>query len=405
MPAHRPPIICNRFEVVVLVLLCFIISTRLIWLQIDDRNRTLTDEFYATSLFFTQSPSNRCPVAPDPAFPDSANFPTIHLDSGALTSPGLGLALVGLCQFKRVSMDSLFSYAPILIGLSSFLIAITSRILTSNWVGGMFAAAVVLSRGTILQGTHLAGTFLFLQPIAALLFLLIALYARTRSPQWLPWVALTSLLSVYVSPLFSLVVWPLNAMIGIRLFRQARRSYANVQRLPLHLFSIVFSFIAIPLLILKLNSVEPSSTRGVSTFIHQLSLVKADGGSAILLLIGSAMAIFEQQDMHWLASFGLLGLAATWKRFLPRGSGFWALALVGAAAAALLVDGGLTAAAARQTSEQTLRRLYSMTDAVFGLEPIIIGAGACYAWFAVRYIIILIFPSYISVSHQHDNVK
>jgi hypothetical protein len=45
-----------------------------------------------------------------------------------------------------------------------------------------------------------------------------------------------------------------------------------------------------------------------------------------------------------------------------------------------------------------------MTDALFSLEPLVIGLGASYAWFAVRYLIILVYPDYSSHKLRHGRM-
>jgi hypothetical protein len=404
MTLHRPPIIANRLEVVLLILMCFIIATRLIWLQIGDQNHTLTDEFYATSLAFSNAWPSLCSAGADSDFPFSTQSLGHPLDPDALTSPGLALSLLSMCQFKRLELDAYLDFAPQLITMSAFFVAVTTRILTSSWVGGVIAAGVVLSRGSILVGTHLAGTFLILQPAVALVFLLLALYTRTRNASWLPILFATCVISIAISPLFGLLAWPLAVLIGLRATHHARGTQFSIHRLPLHITSIMAALIVFPAIIVALHDFLPSSTRGVSTFIKQIGQFRLNGNS-VTLLLGSAIAELEQQDLHWQSSLAVLGIAATWKRFLPRGSGFWAFAITVITLLALVVDGGLIAAAARQTSEMSVRRIYNMTDAVFSIEPVLIGSAAGYAWFCVRYLVIRFFPAYSSRPRQRDIIR
>jgi hypothetical protein len=404
MTLHRPPIIANRFEVVLLILTCFIIATRLIWLQIGAQDHSLTDEFYATFLAFSHSWPSLCSAGADTDFPFAAQSLGHHLDPDALTSPGLAVSLLSLCQFKRLDLEAYLDFAPHLITMSAFFVAVTARIMTSSWVGGVIAAGVVLSRGSILVGTHLAGTFLILQPAVALMFLLLALYARTRDATWLPILFATCVISIVISPTFGLLAWPLAVMIGLRAIHHARGTQFSVHRLPLHIISISSALIVFPAIILALHHYLPSSTRGVSTFIKQIAQFRLNGNSFTLLL-GSAIAELEQQDLHWQCSLGALAIAATWKRYLPRGSGFLAFAITVTALIALVVDGGLIAAAARQTNEIGVRRIYNMTDAVFSLEPVLIGTAAGYIWFCVRYLVIRLFPAYSSRPRHRDSME
>lgn len=403
MTSHRPPIISNRFEIVILIIMCFTISTRLIWLQIDDRNRTITDEFYATSLLFNASNSAACRVTPDPLFPVNGAIVTNFLEGGALTSPGLRLFFTGVCRFKRLSLDSFLDYAPLLIGLSTFLTALTARLLTSNWVSGMLAATVVLSRGTILQGTHVAGAFLLVQPLTSLVFFFLALYSRSRHPSMLIPFVISSIMCTAVSPLIGIIVWLLTGMIVLRLLRQFPKAFAKPQVMAPQLLLLVANLVILPFLVYYLHRAEPSSTQSVSISTLQLRLILADW-KQLLPVLGSAIAIFEQQDFHWLLSFAALGLAGTWTRFLPRGSGFVALAITSCCVFALLIDGAITAQATTQIYLANFRRYFSMTDAVFAMEPVLLGAAASYTWFAVRYVLIRIFPTYISDSQQRSNM-
>ena len=403
MTFQRPAIIANRLEVVLLILMCFIIATRLIWLQIDDHEHDLTDEFYATSLVFNRNFSSYCAAGISSDFPFSPRPQGAILDPDALTSPGLALTLLGICQFKRLELNTYLDIAPHLITASALIVALTTRILTSSWVGGVIAAGVVLSRGSILVGTHLAGTFLLLQPAVAMVFLFIALFARTRDATWLPILFATSLIALAISPLFGLVAWFIAFILVVRAIHQARIHHVHLRQQPLLIISISCALIAFPSIILFLHHNFPSSTRGISTLVRQITQIRTNGNSFTLLL-GSAIAEIEQQDLHWQCSLAALGIASAWRRYLPRGSGFWALSLTTTAIVALIFDGGLIAAAARQTNELSVRRIYNMTDAVFSLEPVLIGTAAGYAWFCARYFIIKVFPNYSSRPRRHDNI-
>jgi hypothetical protein len=403
MMTPRPRLISNRFEVVLLILLSFVVSTRLIWLQIDEGSRSITDEFYSTSLAFNRSLGHVCSAGVDPDFPHSTQIADQALDSNALTSPGLALMLWGLCQIERLNVDTYIDIAPHLITMSAFFVAVTARLLTANWVGGLIAAAVVLSRGSVLSGTHLAGTFVLLQPLVCLIFLLLALYARTRDARWLPPAFAFCATAIFVSPLFALLAWPMTLIAALRAIRQSDSSIFSVHKLQLHLISMIMALIVFPLIIMALHIYSPSSTRGISTFISQLPQLSS-GGHRLLLMAGSAIAELEQQDLHWQISVATLALAAALKRFLPSGSGFCALMLLTCSMIALVVDGGIIAAAARQSDNVEVRRIYNMTDALFSLEPLVIGLGASYAWFAVRYLIILVYPDYSSHKLRHGRM-
>ena len=407
MTLHRPPLISNRLEFIVLILLSFIISTRLIWLQIEDRPPAITDEFYGTSLIFNRTLAHSCPTAPDSNFPYSSTAVEHSPSSNGVTSPGLEVFLWAICHTERLSVRSFMDYAPILIGLSAFLVALTSRLLTSNWVGGLLAASVVLSRGSILQGTHVAGTAVLIQPMICLVFGLMCLYARTRDARWLPVISAAAVLSIVISPLFALMAWPLFLILLARTSIHARKTHFSIHRFRLHMLTILTTLAVIPALIASLRWAAPSSTTAIGAFIKALYIygLRPFEIQKLAELAAMGLAEAQRQDLHWQSSMALLALAATWTRFLPRGSGFWALAVFLLNLISLIIDGHLVGTLETQIPEISSTLAYRMTGSVTSMEPLLIGTAASYAWFAVRTVIISIFPGYSSPAYAHGRIK
>ncbi len=390
---ERIPVITNRFEVVLLILLSFIVSTRLIWLQLDDRAPSITDEFYASSLYFKRELAPLCPEGVDPGFPYGPNPPDQSLDPQATISPGLLTNFLALCQKTRLRTETWASFAPHLTTLTAFSTAVAMRLATSNWVAGMLTASVVLSRGSIAQGTHLTGTYLILHPMVSMAMLIAILYARSRDPRFIPALTTALVFCIFISPLFALISWPLLILVCGNLLKSARNSKVGLHRSRVPLLSILIALLVIPGLVWILHVKIPMSTAGIGTFLNQfIKLTHAPGH--LTHLLGSATAEMESQDFHWQASLAAIALAATWRRRLPNGSGFWAIMLLVMTFTALVVDGTITSEAARQKNEILLLHFYHMREAVFSLEPLIIGAGAGYTWIAVRKLIIMIFPRY-----------
>lgn len=407
MTLHRPPLITNRFEIVLLILMSFIISTRLIWLQIEDRNPIITDEFYSTSLVFSRSMGGSCPHGMDPDFPFSSIGTDYNPGGTGATSPGLELAFWAVCRAERLSVAAVLDYAPTLIGLSAFLVAVISRLLTSNWVGGLIAASVVLSRGSILKGTHIAGTAIILQPLVCLVFMLMCLYARTRDGRWLPALFATCVLAIVLSPLFALTAWLLCVLLLARLLVLRLKTHLSAHRMRVDLMAVVVTLMVLPALTLSLRMFMPSATIPVAivtktlfTSSHGLSLMDHFMESARL-----GLSEINDQDLHWQSSVAFLALAATWKRFLPRGSGFWALTIMVLSLSGLWIDGSLNKALETQTPAMNWPLSYKLTGAIASLEPIVIGTASAYAWFAVRSMLVTLFPGYSRSAPQHDKLK
>jgi hypothetical protein len=406
MPLHRPPLICNRFEVVVLILLSFIISTRLIWLQIDERPPLISDEFYATSTVFKRSLAQSCSKGLDSNFPYSPRTDGYTPLATGTFSPGLEALLLAVCQTKRLTIEGVMDFVPIMIGTSAFLVALTARLLTSTWVGGFIAASVVLSRGSILQGTHLAATLSIQQVMVTLTMLMACLYMRTRDARWLPATFVVCFFSIMMSPLFSLSAWMLSLILLARALNHALRSQFSVHRFRLHLFSTLSMLLIVPVLVLVLRQIMPTSTSAISAVLYHFS--PKDAPLNALFVINSSFVTWlselRKQDFHFHASLALIAVAATWKRHLPRGSGFWAMAVTFLSLVALLVDGALRAfylAGAESPWALNLK----LTGAVEPFEPLIIGSAAAYVWYAVRLVMLALFPSYSSHPVVHDRIK
>ena len=406
MALHRPPLICNRFEVVLIILLSFIVSTRLIWLQIDERPPLVSDEFYATSNAFKRSLGQFCSKGVESQFPYSPTFEAYTPLATGSVSPGLEAILWSICQSKRLTVGEYMDSAPLMIGMSAFLVAITARLLTSTWVGGFIAASVVLSRGSILQGTHLATTAFFQQVLVTLVFLISCLYLRSRDARWLPFAFVACIFAILLSPIFSLASLLLALALLSRSLNHALKSQFSVHRFRLHLFSIVSMLLIIPALVFALRTIMPASTSALSSIARQLGLWRDYSG---LWTITSRSFVtwlseIKAQDFHFQVSLGIIAIAATWKRYLPRGSGFWALTMTILGVAALTVDGALRAALLT-TSDTAWPLGLKITGAMAQLEPLIVGTAAAYSWFAARSLIVAVFPSYSSPPTAHDRIR
>jgi hypothetical protein len=363
----------------------------------------ITDEFYATSLYFNRSLSSLCPEGVDPGFPYSQTSTFQPQDPQATVSPGLLASLLFICREGRLRLDSISAFAPQLMTSTAFFAALSLRLATSNWVAGILTASVVLSRGTIAQGSHVTGTYLLLHPALTLTMVVAALWARSREDRIIPMLTTGLIICVFVAPLFALIAWPLLWFICTHVFLSSQRSHVGLHRHRLTIFSILSALVVIPALVWILHLKLPMSTIGVATFMRQAFKIIQSPGN-LTLLIGSAIAEMESQDFHWQVSLAVVALAVTFKQRLPSGSGLWAGMLIVMTLTALIIDGAIIAEAAKQTHEASLIHFYNMRQAVFSLEPMIIGAGAGYGWMAVRKLIITLVPSYSDHDRGRDKL-
>lgn len=406
MALHRPPLICNRFEVVVLILLSFIISTRLVWLQIDQQPLQITDEFYTTGNQFKRSLGQSCQNGIDANFPYPQKTGNYSPLATGTISPGLESILMAICQFKRLTTEEYVGLAPIMIGSSAFLVAVTARILTSNWVGGFIAASVVLSRGSVIEGTHMASTNFFVQLMVSLVFLMAGLYLRSRDARWLPLVFIAALTTIIISPLFSLGTLIIATGLLVRTLNHAHRSKFVLHRSTLHFVSIISTLVIIPILIVLLKKIMPAATQPIGAVLRHLGVIGVNSASPHIVKTTFVTLLQEIkiQDFHLQSSIAIIAIAATWRRYLPRGSGSWALIVSLITLSSLSIDGSLRATFVSGV-ESFWPLEFKLTGALAPLEPIIVGIGAAYAWFAIRSLIIALFPGYSSPPGPHDRIK
>ncbi len=376
-------------------------STRLIWIQIDDRNPTITDEFYAGSLYFKHHLSARCSDGLDPGFPHQYTA-TQALDPQATVSPGLVASLWLFCQTSRVKLEAIASLAPHLMVVTTFVTALGSRLATSNWVAGLVTASVVLSRGSIAQGPHRTGTYIMLHSAVSVAMVISLAWARSRDRRLLPLFALSLGACVLISTLFALTALPLLCFMGIYLFKAARESPDHASH-RMSFFWIVSALAVMVALVCLLYLKFPASTLGIRAFLHQI-LQLTRSPQELTVILGAAIAEMESQDFHWLVSLAIITLALTFRKHLPHGSGLWAGMLLLMATVALSVDGIIITAAARHTNQTALIHFLNMREAVFSLEPLIIGAGAGYGWMAVRKLLMALIPSYSRGHRVRDRV-
>jgi hypothetical protein len=164
--------------------------------------------------------------------------------------------------------------------------------------------------------------------------------------------------------------------------------------------------VIVPLLVWSLRRIMPTSTASIGGIIHYLeakdflSTIPQSTHRYFVTWLGE----LRNQDFHFQTSLAIISIAATWKRFLPRGSGYWALMTAMLALFALLIDGALRAIYIVGAESPWPLNL-KLTGAIAPLEPLVIGTGAAYTWFALRYVTIAIFPTYSSQPLVHDRIK
>jgi hypothetical protein len=385
-------LISNRFEVFLLILLSMVVSTRLIWIQIDERQHHLTSEFYSSSLAFRKNLAPLCAAGVDPGFPIDGDVDTSLLDASAQVSPGLLASFAMTCQLHRLSVSQWLGLGTHLTTLTAFLVALTARVLTRNWVSGIIAAAVILSRGSLVKIAHTATAMALTQPVVAAFFLVGALFTRTRDPLLIPVMNMVIILAVFMSPVLGLVVWPPLIALSFYLWNKSRRGHWPRSEILPAIISTLVAVIAIPLMIFMMRWYLPGTTLAVAETVHQLWPL-TNAWSNAPNIISSVIAAIETQDFHWQASIAIMTLATTWRRFLPSGSGAWSGGLLLLIVSALVVDGALIAAATRQDIDATIMRYFGMASGLASFEPVIIGVSAALSWFALKKSLAMLWPA------------
>ncbi len=393
MPKAKPQLIANRFELITIVLICFVVSNRLIWLHVDQPLQAITGEFYSTALSFNRTLSQYCRIPVAPNFPQTEPDMALLISPIKAFSPGLALTFLGLCQLDRLHGGSFTSLAPQLITASAFMTAITARILTSSWVGGILAAAVVLSRGTVLAAVDHAGTFALLQPTLCIFFLLLTIYARTGGQSWLNvgWVFL--LASVLISPLMAIAILPVLALLGTQ--RQTAGELKG-KALTWQRFSILVGTLL--LLLTLLHKYTPSSLSGV-TLVRDHILICFRNGVIFKDLIVPTWKHLANADLHWQLSIGAIAIAAVLSRYFPIGAALTLRVLLIMVGLTSLIDGILSKNELPAAESSVLAWIAT------GLDPILLGLGAGVTWHALRLLLMAMFTDYSRSPAPRDNME
>ena len=392
MAKAEPHLIANRFELIIIVLLCFVVSNRLIWLHVDQPLKAITSEFYSTSLAFNQTLSRHCalPLAHD--FPQPEPNVVILASPTSPTSPGLALTFLGLCQFDRLDAGSLTNLAPQLITSSAFLTSITARLLTNSWVGGVLAAAVILSRGSVLAAADHAGSFMLLQPIACMFFLLLALYGRIRSQLCLYLGILVSLVSVLVAPVMSIVITPALLLLEI--------PWKNDKAHTLHTRSwshMTNTIVALMLMLFLLNEFASSSMTALAVVRDQF-LRSFGNHVAPHQIITNTWGHVAEADMHWQISLASISIAAVLSRYFPAQASLTFKLLLVMVGLACFTDGITSKIGPPATDSDFLWGIG------IGLDPIVLGLGAAVTWHGLRLLLMTLIADYSRPAASHDNM-
>jgi hypothetical protein len=395
MPPSRVPLVANRFEVVLLVILSFVVSTRLIWLQIDQPARELTTEYDSTALSFNRSLAKVCPVPVDQNFPYPLAESDPQIDPHASTSPGLAAVFLSICLFDKLDANSFTSLATQFVTLTALLVAITARVITSSWVGGLLASAVVLSRGSVLQAKTLAGAYSIMQPTVCLYFLLLALFVRSRFAGLLPMIFFVLALATLISPPFVLIASAVSVILWWNASKA--KSASNHSRQYLETGGIIAAAAFYPAMVLLVGAVAPSSIKNL-TALNPTIKNPLDALMIVNQSLGATWSAFLGTDSHEKASVFILLLAAVWTKHLRDGVPFFLRTLVLTFCLACLTDGALHMIAF-PTSAQPLRSTLLMS-----LEPMIVGLSAALIWMGIRIILTNIYPDYSRSKAHRDTL-
>jgi hypothetical protein len=395
MGFRRYPLIANRFEIVLLISLGFVIATRLVWLQTDERFLQVSDEFYTTGLSFQQAMQHSCRQGMNNQFPNPENQGDyVPMPNGAL-SPGLSIVLWTICQGQRLSVEAFMNFAPMIIGATALIVAMTSRLLTSTWVGGFLAASVVLSRGSILQGTHVVSTSFFQQFLMSTVLLFTILYLRTRDARWLPLILCASCAIIIGSPLASLTMFLLAVALFLKAFVQTRRTNSTLKHPLQHTLGSATLALATLALVAAIHQSSPQASSTLLRVLRTLYTSIQDASNLSFFAEGlkALKQELQRQDFHFQTSLAAIAVAGTFRRYLPRGSGACAVLITLFTLQGLLVDSALHPLGSQEIVTETPLSL-KLTGAIATIEPALIGIAISYGWLALRMLLIKFIPRY-----------
>jgi hypothetical protein len=308
-------------------------------------------------------------------------------------SPGLALTFLGLCQIDHLHGSSFTNLAPQLITASAFMTAIAVRILTSSWVGGILAAAVVLSRGTVLAAVDHAGTFALLQPALCIFFLLLTIYARTGGQSWLNvgWVVL--LASVLISPLMAIAICPVLALLCVQ-----RQNTGQPQGTPLPWQRLTIVVGMLLLLLTLLHKYFPSSLTGMTLVgDHILSCFR--NGVLFKDLIAPTWKHLANADLHWQLSLGSIAIAAVLSRHFPNAAALTFKVLLLMVGLTSIIDSIIA------KNEQPAADSAVLAWISTGLDPMLLGLGAGVTWHALRLLLMALVTDYSRSPAPRDNMN
>lgn len=133
-----------------IVILASMTFARLVWIQLREFNIIFDDQTLMVAHYFMEESSRTCAL--DLALPGARNgLPALDRESNLLT-PGMISVFSLICRsLPMVSSGTLLRINLILFCLAVFSLAITSRLIASSWVAGFAVAAILFSRGQLIN--------------------------------------------------------------------------------------------------------------------------------------------------------------------------------------------------------------------------------------------------------------
>ena len=398
------PIISNRFEVILMVILSFVVSTKLIWLQMDPHQISVTDEFYSTSLAFNRTLSRGCSIPVGRDFPLSSTPVVATRDPNVSTSPGLALILFTLCNVERLNIGSYSDLAPYFVSIGAFFTAVTARVLTSSWVGGMIAASVILSRGTILQATRIAGSYSLAQPLMCLFFLLLVFYTYAQSALWLALLSVVLAFILILNPLQLLISWPIALMTAIVFFRRQGKHNVPSGRFFQQPSTYLALITLLPIAVFLIKKFSPSAVKSLAAVFH-LAASSFNNPGALGPWINASFANLKHGDLQWQLSLAVVAICSFASKWLPKGTSHCLRLLFTMTVLAAIIDGALVSSATEATFELSSNYVPGISVATISFEPILVGMSASLVWYFVRHVLIIFYPNYSKAEPPRDRIR
>jgi hypothetical protein len=234
----------------------------------------------------------------------------------------------------------------------------------------------------VLAAADHAGSFMLMQPIICMFFLLLALYGRIRSQICLLFGVLVSLVGVLVAPVMSIVITPALLLLEIPWKNDKAQTFQT--RAWSHLANTI---VALILMFFVLNEF-PSSSMTALAIVRDQFLRSYGNHAALQEIITNTWRHLAETDMHWQISFASISIAAVLSRYFPTQASLTFKLLLVMIGLACFADGITSKIGPPATDSDFL------WGSAIALDPVVLGLGAAVTWHGLRLLLMTLIAGY-----------